>query len=106
MVEHRSKGISSTSQSQCLMLIYQPAKIYHPAVKEAGQWIHKCSLHKLMGPHNPNQKPALVAVTRGGMIRLMFQEKNLRWQDVRTELDSISTSSALLSHAAMTADKG
>lgn len=59
-----------------------------------------------MGPHNPNQKPALVAVTRGGMIRLMFQEKNLRWQDVTTELDSISTSSGLLSHAAMTADKG
>lgn len=59
-----------------------------------------------MGPHNPNQKPALVAVTRGGMIRLMFQEKNLRWQDMTTELDSISTSSGLLSHAAMTADKG
>ena len=59
-----------------------------------------------MGPHNPNQKPALVAVTRGGMIRLMYQEKNLRWQDVRTELDSISSSSGLLSHAAMTADKG
>lgn len=59
-----------------------------------------------MGPHNPNQKPALVAVTRGGTIRLMFQEKNLRWQDVKTELDSISTSSGLLSHVAMTADKG
>ena len=59
-----------------------------------------------MGPHNPNQKPALVAVTRGGMIRLMFQDKNMRWQHVKTEIDSISSSSELLSHAAMTADKG
>lgn len=40
------------------------------------------------------------------MIRLVVQEKNLRWQDVMTELDSISSSSGLLSHAAMTADKG
>lgn len=60
-----------------------------------------------MGPHNPNlNKSALVAITRGGTIRLLMQGQDMRWQDAKTELDSISISSELLTHASMCADKG
>jgi mediator of RNA polymerase II transcription subunit 16, fungi type len=60
-----------------------------------------------MGPHNPStNKSALVAVTRGGIIRLLFQSQEMRWQDTKTEIDSISTSAELLTHAAMCADRG
>jgi mediator of RNA polymerase II transcription subunit 16 len=60
-----------------------------------------------MGPHNPStNKSALVAVTRGGVIRLLFQGLDLRWQDTKAEIDSISTTPELLTHAAMCADRG
>lgn len=60
-----------------------------------------------MGPHNPSSnKSALVAVTRGGVIRLLLQGQDMRWQDTKAEIDGISTSAELLTHAAMCADKG
>ena len=60
-----------------------------------------------MGPHNPNPRgSAMVAVTRGGTIRLLVQGPDMRWHDTRTEIDNISSSSGLLTHAAMSADKG
>ena len=60
-----------------------------------------------MGPHNPNgNKPALVAVTRRGLVRLLFQNQGGQWQDVRTEIDSVSTFAGLLTHASLCADKG
>lgn len=60
-----------------------------------------------MGPHNPNtNKSALLAVTRSGIIRLLLQGQDMSWQEIKTEIDSISSSSELLTHAAMCADKG
>lgn len=60
-----------------------------------------------MGPHNPNaNKSALLAVTRGGVLRLLLQSPEMRWQDTKAEIDSISISAELLTHAAMCADKG
>lgn len=90
-----------------VMLILQ-LHLYRPAVKKAGLWNFTASPHKLMGPQNPNQmqKSALVAVTRGGTIRLFVQGQDANWSDARTEIDSVSSSSGLLSHAAMSADKG
>ena len=81
--------------------------LYRPAVKKEGQWGYSCSPHKLMGPHNPNNnKPALVAVTRGGFIRLIFQNQAGQWYDIRAEVDSVSVFAGLLTHAALCADKG
>ena len=60
-----------------------------------------------MGPHNPNgNKPALVAITRGGFIRLLFQSQIGQWQDIRGEIENVSTSAGILTHAALCADKG
>ncbi len=60
-----------------------------------------------MGPHNPNgNKPALVAITRGGFIRLLFQNQGGQWQGIRAEIDSVSIFAGLLTHAALCADKG
>lgn len=70
-------------------------------------WHFAISKHNLSGPLNPNgNKSALVAVTRGGAIRLLAQGQEPLWQDIRTEVDSVSSSSGLLSHAALCADKG
>ena len=90
-----------------VMLILQ-LHLYRPAVKKGGLWNFFGYPHKLMGPQNPNQtqKSALLAVTRGGLIRLFVQGQDASWSDIRTEIDSFSSSSGLLSHAAMSADKG
>lgn len=81
--------------------------LYRPTVKQNGQWKFAVSQHKLMGPHNPStNKSALVAVTRGGGIRILLQGQDMRWQDAKAEIDGISTSAELLTHAALCADKG
>lgn len=81
--------------------------LYRPAVKKDNKWNFVASQHKLMGPHNPSSnKSALVAITRGGTIRLLLQGQDMRWQDAKAELDSVSISSELLTHASMCADKG
>lgn len=76
-------------------------------MKKDGEWNFGVSHHKPMGPHNPTaNKSALVAVTRGGVLKLLFQGSDMRFQDLKGEIDSISTSAELLTHAAMCADKG
>lgn len=76
-------------------------------MKKDGEWNFAVSHHKPMGPHNPSpNKSAIVAVTRGGVLRLLLQNLDMRWQDTKAEIDGISTSAELLTHAAMCADKG
>lgn len=91
-----------------LMLKYHKLHLYRPAVKKAGMWNFTATPHKLMGPQNPHQmyKSAMIAVTRSGTIRLFAQSQDVSWSDVRAEIDSVCSSSGLLSHAAMNADKG
>ncbi|MCJ1266503.1 mediator complex subunit [Lobaria immixta] len=80
--------------------------LYRPGNKKDGIWHFMASKHNPLGPLNPNgNKSALVAITRGGAIRLLAQGQESRWQDIRTEVDSVSSSSGLLSHAALSPDK-
>ncbi|KAL9044109.1 MAG: hypothetical protein Q9214_002729 [Letrouitia sp. 1 TL-2023] len=86
-----------------------------PLVKTPnGQWNFTTIRHKLTGPRNPNlfqdvpgkNKPAFVAVTRTGYIKLIFQGLDgSRWLDFKGELDSVGTSSELLTHAALCDDR-
>lgn len=70
-------------------------------------WHFLISKSNPTGPMNPNgNRSALLAVTRAGVIRLLVQGQDSRWQEIETELDSVSSSSGLLSHAAWCADKG
>lgn len=105
MVEYRTNGTATASC--CLLILITQLPLYRPATKKDGQWLCTASQHKLMGPHNPStNKSALMAVTRGGTIRLLMQGQDSSWQEIKAEIDSISTVSELLTHAAMCADKG
>lgn len=79
---------------------------YRPAFKRHNQWDFSASQHKAWGPYNPSGKSALVAVTRGGTIRVVLQGADNRWHDTSAEVESILTSSDVLTHAALCGDKG
>lgn len=93
----------------------RPLSLYRPAVKAPnGQWVFGGSRFKQSGPHNPHligeqqsrNKAALVTVTRSGAIRLFYQGPDgARWLDFKGELQCISTTAELLTHAAICADK-
>ncbi|KAL8694351.1 MAG: hypothetical protein Q9218_000988 [Villophora microphyllina] len=86
----------------------------HPAAKaQNGQWSFSATRHKLPGPHNPHVigehkiKAAFVTVTRNAVVRMVYQGPDgARWLEFRSELDTISTPSDLLTHVAICADKG
>ena len=82
------------------------APFYRAVIKCEDQWGFSASQHKPMGPFNPSGKSGIIAVTRGGMIRLIFQSSDNRWQDLKVEIDGMSTFSELLTHAAICPDKG
>ena len=72
---------------------------------EAEGWVFKCSQRKLLGPHNVGQRPALVAITKMGVIKVLFQGQDNRWQDFKTEIDNVTSIPEMLSHAAMCPEK-
>lgn len=59
-----------------------------------------------MGPFHPANKSALVAVTRGGTLRLVYQQQDSRWLEATTEIESVSSSVDLMTHGSFCADKG
>ena len=64
----------------------------------------------MKGPYNPwavkTPLSAMVVVSRGGSVRLAYQGQDNQWQDVRCEIDDLSTSNDLLTHAALCPDRG
>lgn len=82
------------------------SRLYRGAVRHEGQWNYTASTHKPMGPFHPFNKSALVAVTRGGTLRLVYQQPDSRWLEALTEIESIGSSIDVLTHASLCADKG
>lgn len=76
-------------------------------LKVKDQWDFTVSQHKLLGPRNPYQqtnnpqKAAMVAVTKSGMIRVLYQGQDNRWQDFKSESENIASPTELLTHATM-----
>lgn len=76
-------------------------------LKVKDQWNFTVSQHKLLGPRNPYQqtnnpqKAAMVAVTRSGMMRVLYQGQDNRWQDFKSESENIASPTELLTHATM-----
>ena len=68
-------------------------------------WVFRCSPQKLLGPRNILQKPALVALTRIGMIRVLSQGQDNGWQHFKAELEHIGSPQEILTHAAMCPEK-
>ena len=79
---------------------------HNPMQKTTAEgWVFKCSQRKLLGPHNLMQRPALIAVTRAGMIRVLSLGQDGRWQDFKTEIENISSPFEILTHAAICPEK-
>ena len=82
-----------------------------PMLKANNQWSFTVVQQKLLGPRNPYQqtnspqKAALVAVTRSGMIRVLYQGQDNRWQDFKSESENIACPTELLTHATMCPEK-
>ncbi len=72
-------------------------------------WVFKLSQRRLLGPHNGThngiQRPALIAVTKSGMIKVLSQGQNNQWQQFSTEIVNTGSPTELLTHAAMCPEK-
>ncbi|KAL9130983.1 MAG: hypothetical protein Q9217_000972 [Psora testacea] len=91
-----------------LMWLYvdRPSFYYKPSIKTNGQWNFMCTPQKVAGPRHPLQRPSIVIVTKGGTIRVLYQDKDNRWQDIRADVQHLKDRSGLLSHVAMCTDGG
>ena len=82
-----------------------------PMLKAQDQWNFTVLHQRFLGPRNPYQqmnnpqKAAMVAVTRTGMIRVLYQGQDNRWQDFKSESETIASPSELLTHATMCPEK-
>ena len=72
--------------------------------KTANGWFFKQIPQRYLGSRNPNQKPALICVTRSGTFRVLFQGQDSRWQEFKSETENVASPSELLTHAAMCAE--
>ncbi|KZF26413.1 hypothetical protein L228DRAFT_257858 [Xylona heveae TC161] len=79
--------------------------LYRPAVRKDGQWVYSAGNVKNNGPHHPLNKSALLAITRGGSLRFLYQQTNGKWHETGAELESVGSSNDLLTHASICCDK-
>ena len=79
--------------------------IFHkPMYKTANGWFFKQIPQRYLGSRSPNQKPALICVTRSGTFRVLFQGQDSRWQEFKSETENVASPSELITHAAMCAE--
>ena len=79
--------------------------IFHkPMYKTTNGWFFKQIPQRYLGSRSPNQKPALICVTRSGTFRVLFQGQDSRWQEFKSETENVASPSELLTHAAMCAE--
>lgn len=77
----------------------------------AGDWNFTCSQRKLLGFHNPTQRPALVVINRNGLIRVLSlghdktRPQSQPLLDFKTEIENTTDPSDLLTHAALCPEK-
>ncbi|KAI9759075.1 MAG: mediator complex subunit [Chaenotheca gracillima] len=84
----------------------RPYATYRPAVNRGAGYEYAMLQKKLLGPFHPHQsRSALVCVTRGGVVRLVYQAPDSAWLEARTELENISSSDNVLSHGSMCSDQ-
>ena len=71
-------------------------------------WVYRLSSHKRLEPSNPlDGKSALFLVTMNGLLRLLFQQQaDGRWNEVKADLEYVSSSLDFLTHAALGCDSG
>ena len=59
-----------------------------------------------MGPFHPNPgKSALLCITTNGLLKLFFSQNNNRIEETDIELENITSSDDLITHASICSDK-
>ncbi|KAK1776186.1 mediator complex subunit 16-domain-containing protein [Copromyces sp. CBS 386.78] len=89
--------------------LYGPAVWVQPEDAKAlgdGLYKYEVSYTKTTGPHHPNpNRNALVSITTNGLLRLVFLNNNGRLEETAIELESITSSDDLITHAALCNDR-
>jgi len=80
--------------------------VHGPALREPSCYRYETSPIHAFGPYHPNQaKSALLAVTTNGLLKLFFSQNNNRVQETAIELESITASNDLFTHASICSEK-
>lgn len=82
--------------------------LHGPAVKDANgsSYRYENSFLPAFGPWHPNpQKSALLYVTTHGHLRLLWTQNNNKIEETTLELERITSSDDLITHASLQSDK-
>ncbi|KMU72986.1 hypothetical protein CISG_09659 [Coccidioides immitis RMSCC 3703] len=86
--------------------VNRPVHAFNKASKTNGRWVYSRYVRRPLGPFHPLNKSALVCVTRSGHIRLLYQSQDPKWNEVHVDLQTVSCSDDILTHAALSASQG
>ena len=87
-----------------VVLILLQSIFHKPMYKTTNGWFFKQIPQRYLGSRSPYQKPALICITRSGTFRVLFQGQDNKWQEFKSETESVASPSELLTHAAMCAE--
>ncbi|KAK0633513.1 mediator complex, subunit Med16 [Immersiella caudata] len=80
--------------------------MYGPAVWTNSEYKFENTIIASSGPWHPNSgKSALLCVTTGGFLKLLFSQNNNRIEETSLELESVTSSDDLITHASICSDK-
>ncbi|KAM0504405.1 hypothetical protein ACHAP8_002813 [Fusarium lateritium] len=80
--------------------------MYGPANKQTNGYTYESSFVHHGGPSHPSPaKSALLTITTHGVLRMFWSQNNSRIEETTIELESISASDELITHAAFTSEK-
>lgn len=81
--------------------------VWGPAVKDNDKYSYQNSVYQSPGPFHPNaSRSSFVCVTAGGILKLFFTQNSNQVQDIHLEMESITSSDDLITHAAICSEKG
>jgi mediator of RNA polymerase II transcription subunit 16 len=84
--------------------------IFWSAKQTGDDWKFQMSHHLSPGPYNPFEgKSALVCLTRSGVLRLLYQQKDGKWLETNTDIEVEGPAIAVESsftHASFAPDVG
>ncbi|PGH02542.1 hypothetical protein GX51_04568 [Blastomyces parvus] len=79
---------------------------FHKATRTNNRWTYPPYRRRPLGPLHPFNKSALVIVTKSGHIKLIYQNPDLRWGEISTELKTVGYLDGMLTHAALAPAEG
>lgn len=90
------------SQPQNRQLITQ----HGPAILTGNEYRYTMSQSPVSGPWHPNMaKSAFLCITTNGLLKLFFPQANTRTEETALELESITSSDDLITHASLCSDR-